>query len=128
MKTETVDSYDSLISLVDQEQEGHEKIIILFLASYEESTGASWCPDCRTAEPVVASVMQEFADTDAGKGSLFVTVFVGQRSEWKTPASTFRSGPFHVKAVPTLLVLGSEDRLEEAQLLHPDKIRGLITV
>ena len=125
MKTEAVHSLESLTALVDKEQEKYAKIVILFLASYDES-GSSWCGDCRDAEPIIQSVMSEFAETDAGKESLFVTAFVGQRAEWKTPASPFRAAPFHVKAVPTLMIAGGEDRLEEAQLLIPEKIRELL--
>lgn len=122
-----MDSLEALTSLVEKEGETVGRIIILFLASYDES-GSSWCEDCRNAEPVVYSVLEEFAETDAGKDSLFVTAFVGQRPEWKTPTSPFRAAPFHVKAVPTLLLVNGEDRLEEAQLLHPDKIKDLITL
>lgn len=127
MKRETVDSLQALTALVEKEGAKVGRIIILFLASYDES-GKSWCSDCRDAEPVVYSVLHEFAETDAGKDSLFVTAFVGQKPEWKTPTSPFRAAPFHVKAVPTLLLAGGEDRLEEAQLLHPDKIKDLITL
>lgn len=124
MKRETADSLASLTALVQQKGD-YDKVFLLFLASYDES-GSSWCGDCRDAEPVIKSVMDELAAADGGDRIMFVTVFVGQRSEWKTASNAFRSEPFHVKAVPTLMLASGEERLEEAQLLHPEKIRQLL--
>lgn len=97
------------------------------MASIDEKTGQSWCPDCRDADPHIKTSIQKFAETDVGKQSLFITAHVGQRPEWKSPDCPFRGDPYLLKCVPTLIVEGLTGRLEEQQLLDAEAIIKFIS-
>ncbi|KAL0951636.1 hypothetical protein HGRIS_008316 [Hohenbuehelia grisea] len=59
--------------------------------------GVLWCPDCRDVEDLVK---QTFSADDGPKG---VIVYVGDRPEWKTNSNKFRSEPFNIQSVPTIV-------------------------
>lgn len=80
MKQETTSGFQPLVDLLESEKSQFEKVFILFMASIDPETGRSWCPDCREADPVVRSILDEkpyFTDVK----SLFITAYVGQRAE-----------------------------------------------
>lgn len=123
MLHETVESLDDLKDMVDRHKDTASKIILFFMASIDPATGQSWCPDCRDADPVVNQTLNSWSkDNPEGSSSVFITAYVGQRTEWKSPCCVWRGEPYFLKSVPTLMIDGKEGRLEEGQLLHPNNI------
>ena len=120
MLKEFVNSLNDLKHLVSLHEPTAAKIILLFMASIDPETGKSWCPDCRDADPVVNDTLDSWSKTSPS--SILITVYVGERANWKNPSNIFRGEPYFIKAVPTLMIHGKEGRLEEGQLLSPDGI------
>lgn len=80
---------------------GETKKVILFAASLNNDK-VSWCPDCRKADPVINQCIQELEPT-LEPDFTFITVYCGQKDEWKSPNNEFRKSPeFKVDCVPTL--------------------------
>lgn len=95
-------------------------IFILFSGSLDQN-GVSWCPDCAKADPVIERNMDK-----APEDSTFIHCHVGPREYWKDPNNEFRIDPkFFVKCVPTLLKLGSQQRLQEEQCCKDDLVQML---
>jgi len=79
--------------------EGIDEIFVIFYASRDES-GEMWCPDCRDVEDIIT---RTFASADDGpSGSI---IYVGQRAEWKTERNKFRSAPWRIQSIPTIVKL-----------------------
>merc|ERR1711972_1089930 len=71
-----------------------------------DSNGASWCPDCVIAEPVVNKCLEK-----APEDSHYLYVGVGDRAFWKDPNCIFRTHKdTQLKSVPTL---SSGERLRD---------------
>ncbi|KAI9448848.1 hypothetical protein F5148DRAFT_1153314 [Russula earlei] len=92
-----------------------EKFVI-FYASRDES-GTMWCPDCREVEDLIA---RTFAPSDGPSGLI---VYVGQRPEWKTDANVFRSAPWRIRSIPTVVKL--ENATEVDRLVEDEIVSGL---
>ena len=60
-------------------------MFVLFCGSLDAASGVSWCPDCVTAEPVVAAAL-DGVDDDL----VLIHCAVGQRTFWKDQANVFR--------------------------------------
>ena len=60
-------------------------MFVLFSGSVDAASGVSWCPDCVTADPVVAAALKEVDDD-----LVFVHCSVGQRAFWKDQSNVFR--------------------------------------
>lgn len=69
---------------------------VIFYSSRDES-GKMWCPDCRDVEDLIA---RKFAPADGPSGLI---IYVGQRLEWKTEANKFRSAPWRIQSIPTIV-------------------------
>jgi len=93
-----------------------KEIFIIFYSSRDES-GRMWCPDCRDMEDVVA---RTFSPPDGPSGLI---VYVGQRPEWKTEANVFRSAPWRIQSIPTIVKL--KDAVEIGRLVEGEIISDL---
>ncbi|KAF8971733.1 hypothetical protein BDZ97DRAFT_1141472 [Flammula alnicola] len=62
--------------------------------------GEMWCPDCRAVEQLVK---ETFSNEDSGPEGLIV--YVGDRTQWKTPSNIYRQEPWHISSVPTIVKL-----------------------
>ncbi|OCH89557.1 hypothetical protein OBBRIDRAFT_813135 [Obba rivulosa] len=100
---ETEDSTDS-VTLQDVKEP-----FLIFYSSRDES-GKLWCPDCVAVENLV----QEVFGPEGGPSGLIV--YVGQRSEWKTPNNPFRGAPWNVNAIPTVIRIRDGARLVETEI------------
>ncbi|KAH9964260.1 hypothetical protein BC827DRAFT_1190086 [Russula dissimulans] len=69
---------------------------VIFYASRDDS-GKIWCPDCRDVEDLIA---RTFEPTDGPSGLI---IYVGQRAEWKTDKNVFRSAPWGIRSIPTIV-------------------------
>ncbi|CAI5503043.1 unnamed protein product [Closterium sp. Naga37s-1] len=103
-----VASKQELVALLKQHEATHTNVFLLFLADHVPSTNRSWCPDCRKSEPVVATAVATLRSnpiTAPGPvpTALLVRVWAGDRPTWKSPLNPFRSPPFAVRGVPTLM-------------------------
>ncbi|KAH0838088.1 hypothetical protein J3R83DRAFT_6332, partial [Lanmaoa asiatica] len=78
---------------------GKERFLIFFSSRLPES-GLLWCPDCIAVEDLIRNTF------GSEQGPSAVLVYIGQRSEWKTPDNIFRKEPWKVIAVPTIIRLG----------------------
>lgn len=100
MKKYTLERLEDLRNKL--KEPGIGKTVLLFSASLD-SDKLSWCPDCRKADPVIDKCLTD-CESELGDDFSFITVFTGQREEWKTPENEFRKAPeFNVDCVPTLL-------------------------
>lgn len=90
---------DALAAL-DRVVEGQSDALFLFFGSEDPATGASWCPDCVTADPVLRATLAKAAPE--------LTVYecpVGERSAWKGQMEhPYRVLPaFRIARIPTLI-------------------------
>lgn len=92
--------------------------LLLFFGSEDPATGASWCPDCVTADPVLRR-----ACTAKRPDLTLYECPVGERSAWKNqPEHPFRKDPLlRVARIPTLIML--EDGVERGRLVEADCAR-----
>ncbi|KAI0285389.1 hypothetical protein BGY98DRAFT_945669 [Russula aff. rugulosa BPL654] len=93
--------------------EGIKEDFVIFYSSRDES-GRMWCPDCRDVEDIVA---RTFAPADGPSGLI---IYVGQRPEWKAETNKFRSAPWRIESIPTIVKLkdGAEvGRLGEGEVI-----------
>jgi hypothetical protein len=89
--------------------------LYLFVGSEDPATGASWCPDCVTADPVLRR-----ACTTLRPDLVLHECPVGARSDWKNqPDHPFRTHPaIRLARIPTLVFL--EHGLERGRLVEGD--------
>ncbi|KAJ3789258.1 hypothetical protein GGU10DRAFT_305476 [Lentinula aff. detonsa] len=59
--------------------------------------GEMWCPDCLAVEDLVKNT---FSSEDAPSALI---IYTGDRPTWKSPSNVFRSGPFGVQCVPSIV-------------------------
>lgn len=92
-----------------------ETALFLFFGSEDPHTGASWCPDCVTADPVLRR-----ACTTQRPDLVLYECPVGARSAWKNQADhPFRLHPtLRLARIPTLVFL--EHGLERGRLVEAD--------
>ncbi|KAK7478253.1 hypothetical protein BaRGS_00030511 [Batillaria attramentaria] len=103
-----VEGYDAFNKAVEENK--GQKIFALFSGS-KDASGGSWCPDCVTADPVIERNVKT-----APENAVFIHCGVGERAFWKDQSNIFRTDPkLKLKCVPTLLKLGTPQRLEEGQ-------------
>ncbi|XP_073523933.1 thioredoxin domain-containing protein 17 [Phyllobates terribilis] len=93
-------------------------LFALFCGDKDEQ-GVSWCPDCVTAEPVVRKEL-----THLPEGSVFIYCLVGERMYWKDPNNEFKR-ILKLKGVPSLLKVGTPQKLTEDECLKSDLIQML---
>lgn len=105
LSCEGMDALDELLSRVKA-----ERIFLLFCGNTVD--GRSWCSDCVAAKPIIESNLKYLhPNNDA-----FITVYVGERDQWKNPANVFRRDDrFKIQGVPTLFEYGTQKRLVESQ-------------
>jgi len=80
------------------------------------SDGRLWCPDCVDVD----STVQKIFGTD---GPAALIVYVGQKAEWKTPNNPFRSEPWNIQSIPTIIKL--RDNKETSRLVESEINGGL---
>ncbi|EAU92534.1 hypothetical protein CC1G_06545 [Coprinopsis cinerea okayama7 len=68
---------------------------LIFYASVVD--GKMWCPDCVDVDPLI----QEAFSGEDKPGALLV--YVGNRTQWKTPSNIFRQAPWKVTGVPAIV-------------------------
>uniref|UniRef100_A0A2P2I025 Thioredoxin domain-containing protein 17 n=2 Tax=Hirondellea gigas TaxID=1518452 RepID=A0A2P2I025_9CRUS len=98
-----------------------KKTIVAMFSGGKDSSGKSWCPDCVVAQPVVDAAVDKASDD-----FIYIYCSVGGRDFWKNRNCIFRTDPrLRLKSVPTLLKLGSSERLEESQCADASLVRML---
>jgi hypothetical protein len=103
-----------------------QSALLLFFGSEDPQTGASWCPDCVTADPVLRKACRDLRPE--------LTLYecpVGARSDWKNrPEHPYRQHPaLRLARIPTLLRLqdGCEvGRLVEGDCAKPEAVRAFL--
>jgi len=85
-----------------------------YLIFYSSLTnGQLWCPDCRMVDPIVQQI---FGPSDGPKALI---VYVGQKNEWKRPASNaFRGEPWRIESIPTIIKI--QDSKEIGRLVDSE--------
>ncbi|KAF8204029.1 hypothetical protein BJ912DRAFT_1052777 [Pholiota molesta] len=87
---------------------------VIFYSSVVD--GEMWCPDCRAVEQLVK---ETFSDESLSG----LIVYVGDRTQWKTPSNIYRQEPWHITSVPTIVkqIDGKEvGRLEDDTAILKD--------
>ncbi len=100
--------------------------LFLFFGSPDPLTGASWCPDCVTADPVLRATIRATAP-----GLTVYECPVGARSAWKGCLDhPYRVHPaFHVARIPTLIRFRAGldiGRLVEAPCADRDAVQAFV--
>ena len=100
--------------------------LFVFFGSEDPATGASWCPDCVTADPVLRR-----ACTDLRHDLTLHECPVGERSAWKNqPTHPYRLDPdLRLARIPTLIRFdhGCErGRLVEADCANPELVAAFL--
>jgi hypothetical protein len=103
---------------IDRLQRERGSALLVFFGSEDPGTGASWCPDCVTADPILRRACRELRPE--------LTLFecpVGVRSDWKhRPEHPYRRHPvLRLARIPTLLWI--EDGCERGRLVEADCAR-----
>ncbi len=112
--------------VLDQLAASRGAALLLFFGSEDPGTGASWCPDCVTADPVLRAACRR----ERPELTLYECP-VGQRSDWKGRADhPYRlHGQVHLNRIPTLLLIegGCErGRLVEADCARPESVAAFL--
>jgi len=96
--------------------EGINENFVIFYSSRDES-GRMWCPDCRDVEDIIA---RTFGTTDGPSGLI---IYVGLKAEWKAERNIFRSAPWLIQSIPTIVKL--KDGAEVGRLVEGEIISNL---
>jgi thiol-disulfide isomerase/thioredoxin len=101
-------------------------LFLLFFGSEVEETGASWCPDCVMADPVIRGTLARITR----RAVHLVECPVGSRADYKGNADhPYRRAPrVRLERIPTLIrwAGGREvGRLVEGECLEPDALLRL---
>jgi hypothetical protein len=112
------------LSRLAQERSG---ALLLFFGSEDPQTGASWCPDCVIADPLLRRLARELQPALP-----LIECPVGARSQWKhQPEHPYRLHPLlHLQRIPTLIHLegaSERGRLVEADCANPDLVRAFLS-
>ncbi|KIK87035.1 hypothetical protein PAXRUDRAFT_691165 [Paxillus rubicundulus Ve08.2h10] len=98
--------------------------ILIFFSSRVAETNLLWCPDCVAVEKLIVDTF------NLEQGPSAVLVYVGQRSEWKSPDNIFRKEPWNVTSIPTIIKLnnaGQETgRLVDGQNLVSEELSSFL--
>ncbi|PNF14252.1 Thioredoxin domain-containing protein 17 [Cryptotermes secundus] len=114
-----VEGYDAFCNLIGELETQGKPVVVYFSGSKGED-GKSWCSDCVKAMPVVEKAVEDAEDIH------FVYVGVGDRKFWKDPKCPFRTDKrLRLKSVPTLMVWGQSEKVEEAECSNPDLVSML---
>ncbi|KAJ3176177.1 hypothetical protein HDU87_005392 [Geranomyces variabilis] len=96
------------------------RIYVLLYATEDPATGKSWCPDCVTADPLVAA---EFA---ARPNATLLRVATGDRPTWRDPQNYYRTHPqINAKSVPTLIEWGKDGPIRALVEDQVNDVQGL---
>lgn len=99
------------------------KTVFALFSGSMDSQGKSWCPDCVTADPVIKKCLPSAPDD-----AVFIHCGVGDRTFWKDQSNGFRTDPtLKLKCVPTLMMVGKPQRLEEEQCADEDLVNMLFS-
>jgi thiol-disulfide isomerase/thioredoxin len=117
---------DAAAALAAVQTEGGSALF-LFFGSEDPQTGASWCADCVTADPVLRRACRELRPD--------LTLYecpVGARSAWKNqPEHPYRQHPaWRLARIPTLILFehGNErGRLVEADCANVAAVRAFLS-
>jgi len=114
-----VEGYDAFCDLIG-DLEAQDKRVYVYFSGSKGADGKSWCPDCVKAMPVVEKALERAENIQ------FVYVGVGDRAFWKDPKCPFRTDErLRLKRVPTLMVWGQSEKVEEAECSNPDLVSML---
>ena len=107
-----------LEKIIAEEEKTASNIIVLFTGKEDPATGASWCPDCVKAEPIIEKCVPKIPE-----GNVFIYCVVGDRPTWKDPQCIFRTHEkTKLKGIPTLLKWGTSESLNSDQCANADMV------
>lgn len=99
------------------------KVIFAQFSGSADSEGKNWCPDCVAADPVIKKCLSSAPDD-----AVFIHCGVGDRTFWKDQSNGFRTDPeLKLKSVPTLMVVGKPQRLQEEQCANEELVKMMFT-
>ncbi|GAA5857745.1 hypothetical protein JCM5353_001472 [Sporobolomyces roseus] len=122
-------SPESVLSSIPSSTSSNSPHYLVFLSSVDPSSGQMWCGDCRDTQQTIEKLVPD------NQSQL---VFVGEKSEWKSPDSPWRQAPFNLKAIPTIIrveessqdslksSLESAPRLVESDLRDETKFKSFV--
>ncbi|KAL8198683.1 UNVERIFIED_CONTAM: Thioredoxin domain-containing protein 17 [Gekko kuhli] len=104
-----------------EQQRRGRRVFAYFSGDKDPASGASWCPDCVKAEPIVRAELPNMPEA-----SVFIYCQVGDRPYWKDPNNEFRKN-LKLTGVPTLLKYGTPQKLVEEECFKSELVRMLFT-
>ena len=104
----TANGFAEYVKALESSQASCSQVFALFTGSLTAS-GKSWCPDCVRADPVI----EEAAKT-LPSDTCLITTYI-DRPTWKDQKNEFRTGELKLRSVPTLVKIGTEQRLVESE-------------
>lgn len=119
-----VRGYEEFKKLIGELEASEKKfaIHVLFIGDKEED-GDSWCPYCKTAEPIIDESLGV-----ASESSHFISVSIGDKKNWKNVDCPFRKDPdTFLVMVPTLIRWKSPQRLEGSKCSNKDLVIFLLS-
>lgn len=87
-------------------------VYLLFTATKDGEGGQRWCPDCRSADPILEEAFQSLPAS-----ATIVEVEITYQN-WKNtpgPSHPFRFEPFNVRGIPTLALWNAKTEKIEKQ-------------
>lgn len=87
--------------------------------------GQLWCSDCIAVDSVIQDA---FLAQDSPTALI---IYVGDKPSWKNPTNIFRSGPWNISTVPTVIKLQEHSevaRLEGDAILDRDGLALFIKI
>lgn len=106
-----------------------QRIFLIFYGSLIEDEQVSclyksWCPDSVRAKPYIDNNIK-YLNNDR---DTLITVYVGQKKEWKNMNNVFRTDQrFKLKGVPTLLQYKTDKRLVVDECCNANHVKRLFT-
>jgi len=116
VKEITTEGFEELESCLKKLEK--QTVFVLFTGT-PDANGASWCPDCVIAEPVIHKSLT-FLPLDA----TFIHARVGERTFWKDHNNPFRT-KMGITCIPTLVKWGKMKRLEDPQCADLELLKML---
>jgi len=116
--------YSSAMPLqpVDLAVDSHPLNIFQYLIFYSSIVdGQLWCPDCRDVKSLIEDTFSTDNSPTAG------IIYVGNRAEWKEPSNVFRSQPWNITSVPTILKITGGEVVNRLEYAIPESLKNFVS-
>ncbi|KAL3319759.1 Thioredoxin domain-containing protein 17 [Cichlidogyrus casuarinus] len=91
------------------------RVILLLEGSTDESTGESWCSDCRAAEPIIEECLSK-----ASPQVMMLFAEIGQKEDFNADNVFVKDPLIHLGKIPTMIkmALQTQELKEDSRLVE----------